>query len=130
MQRNDDMAHPGGRPTKYTDEMPELLFNSMAAGKSVVRFCSDINIAPATFYLWLSVHKEFSETFAICSNKCEAFWEEWLVENLGNKDMNSVLIKMFFTNRFGWSDKKEQNISVTTKEEIPRAIRQAEDGIK
>src|SRR5579872_2600981 len=106
------MAHPGGRPTKYTDEMPELLYNAMKAGKSVVRFCSDQDISNDTFYEWLKVHKEFSEAFAVSKMKCEAHWEEWLIENMRNKDCNSVLIKMFFTNRFGWSDKKEVQQSV------------------
>jgi hypothetical protein len=124
------MAHAGGRPTKYHEGMPELLVEAMKRGDSVTQFCADQDISKSTFYEWVREHQEFSHSFDRAAEKCEAYWESWLKNNMGNKNANGVLVKMFFTNRFGWSDKKEQNVSVTMQEEIPRAIRQTEDSLK
>ena len=106
-----------GRPTGYTDDLPPKLFEAMRQGKSVVQFCSDIDIAKATFYDWVEKHKDFSDAFKAGKSKCESHWETWLQNNFENKNMNSILVKMFFTNRFGWSDKTESKNEVNIKHE-------------
>lgn len=115
----------GGRPTDYTDEMPEKLLTAMFAGKSVTRFCRDIRISTPTFYLWVSKHSQFSSAFELGKNDCEAFWEDWLVENLGNKEVNSTLVKLFFANRFGWHDKTESknDVTVTPHEDWTKTLK-------
>src|SRR6267142_434787 len=97
-----------GRPTDYHDEMPILLYYAMSEGKSVTRFCRDVSIGRNTFYQWLDRHKEFKDAFDHSEVRCEAFWEDWLVNNFENKNVNSALIKMFFTNRFKWADKSKE----------------------
>jgi hypothetical protein len=111
------MTHAGGRPSKYTDEMPALLLGAMKAGKSVVRFCADVGIAKSTFSLWCEKHVEFSIAFEEAKIQCESYWEYWLVNNLANKEVNSALVKLFFANRFGWHDKTESRHDVTVRQE-------------
>ncbi len=96
-----------GRPTDYSEEMPLKLYKAMTEGKSVIRFCRDVGIASSTFYLWVEKHLEFSSAFDLGKNNCEAYWEDWLVTNFENKNVNSTLVKLFFANRFGWQDKTE-----------------------
>lgn len=109
------MAHPGGRPTKYTNEMPGKILEAMTDGLSVVRFARQIGVHIDTIYEWAKVHPEFSEHFGRAKINCEAYWEDWLINNLCNKTVNGVLVKLFMTNRFGWSDKKETKHDISDK---------------
>lgn len=107
-----------GRPTKYHDQMPERLACAMLQGKSVVRFCRDENIHPDSFYEWVKVHPEFSEAFGKGKKDCEAYWEDWLVENFNAEKVNSALVKLFFANRFDWHDKTESKAEVKVTQEL------------
>lgn len=106
------MVHAGGRPTDYREEYCEKLIEAMYEGKSVERFCRDIRIAKNTFYNWLKKYPELRDAFDLGRNDCEAYWEEWLVNRLESKDVNSNLVKLLMTNRFGWSDKQEHKVEV------------------
>lgn len=106
-----------GRPTDYRDEYPMKLFMAMTEGKSVTRFCSEVNVARKTFYEWVEKHEEFRNAFDAGREKCEAHWEEWLINNLSNKEVNSPLVKLFFANRFGWHDKIESKHDVSVRQE-------------
>jgi hypothetical protein len=106
-----------GRPTDYNDSLPLKLFQAMTEGKSVTRFCADIDIARKTFYQWIDKYPDFSNAFEVAKEKCEAHWEEWLVNNFSNKDINSTLVKLFFANRFGWHDKSESKHEVSVRQE-------------
>lgn len=108
---------PAGAPTKYTDDMPDKIIAAMESGKSVVRFARDIRVHFDTIYEWAKVHPEFSEAFKKAKSYCEAHWEEWLVNNLENKQVNASLVKLYMTNRFGWADKKESHVVETIKQE-------------
>jgi len=109
-----------GRPSKYRIEFIAELAAAMFIGKSVTRFCRDIRISKQCFYEWVKLHKDFGDAFEQGKDDCEAFWEDWLVENLANKDVNSTLVKLFMANRFGWSDKSESkhNVSVTQEDAL------------
>lgn len=100
------MAHPGGRPTKYTEEMPAKLMKAMYEGLSVQRFCRQERICKDTFYEWVKVHPLFSDAFKMGQGDCEAFWEEYGASNMENKNLNTNLYKYYMANRFGWSENK------------------------
>jgi hypothetical protein len=108
---------PGGQPTKYTADMPDKLIAAMESGKSAVRFAKDVRVHVDTLYEWAKVHPEFSDAFRKARGYCEAHWEEWLVNNLENKNVNSGLVKLFMSNRFGWTEKKESHVTAVVKQE-------------
>lgn len=124
------MAHPGGRPTKYHDGMPQILIDAMQAGKSVTRFCADQDISKPTFYKWVDEIEEFSYAFSRAKEKCESHWEDWLINHLEDKNVNAGLVKMYFTNRFGWADKQEvkQDTTHSLAEPTARKVRKVLDG--
>lgn len=124
------MAHPGGRPTKYTDDMPALFLEAMQAGKTNVQFCASVDICEDTLYEWKKVHEKFSEAFTRGRTKCQAHWEGWLDEQLLNPRANAALIKMKFCNQFGYSDKKEvkQDTTHGLAEPTERKVRKVLDG--
>lgn len=119
------MAHPGGRPTKYTDEMPEKLIASLAMGKTIAQFACSVDVCVDTVYEWVKVYPKFSEAFKRGRAKSESFWTDWLQKNLDNPKANGALVKMYFVNCFGWADKKDQHITLS-ESDTPRAVRQAE----
>lgn len=121
--------HPGGRPPDYHDGMPDLLIGAMYEGKSVVRFCRDVRISRTTFYDWISRHEDFKNAYEIGKTDCEAYWEEFLVNNLMNKEVNSGLIKLFMANRFGWSDKQEAQMTHRVDESLEN-MRRADNEYK
>jgi uridine phosphorylase len=111
--KNKIESKPTGRPTSYNNELSEKLLKMMTEGKSVTQFCAETDISKTSFYLWAKEYPVFADAFERGKEKCEAFWETWLHKNFANKEMNSALVKMFFANRFKWTEKVDTNTTVT-----------------
>ena len=95
------------RPTKYTDAMPDALFNAMAEGKSITQFAAMIGTSRSTIYEWAEHHPEFSDALTRGKEAGEAYWETELQGMMYSKDANAPLVKLYFANRFNWTDKAE-----------------------
>lgn len=102
-------------PTTYDKRIPERMKTAMTRGVSLSRFCRDEKISLGNFYHWLKTQPELKEAYEDAKSNCEAYWEEWLIENFENKTINAPLVKMFFANRFGWTDKQESKVEATVK---------------
>lgn len=96
-----------GRPTKYTDEHCETAIKYLAKGKSITQLSAHIEVCKDTIYEWAKVHPEFSDALTRGRELSQAHWESELVDMMYNKEVNSPLVKLYFANRFGWSDKVE-----------------------
>jgi len=118
--------NPGGRPTKYSDELCEKIVSYFKCGMSIAEICLELDICKQTFYTWCENHKKFLDS----KKKGEFFSEGWWMKqariNLKDKDFNATLFYMNMKNRFGWSDKQEvkMNASVTNKD-IQKATMEA-----
>lgn len=97
----------GGRPTKYTDDLPSAVLESLAAGKSVTQFAAQIGVHRATIYSWADRHPEFSDALARGQEASQAYWEDQLQKMMYSRDVNAPLVKLYFANRFNWHDKAE-----------------------
>ena len=74
-------------------------------------------MSKSTVYLWAEVHESFSDALQQGRELSQAFWEDELVDMMYNKEVNSPLVKLYFANRFGWSDKAEtKNENANVKE--------------
>jgi len=93
------------RPSKYTDEMPDKLYEAMASGYSLTQFAAQECVDRTTVYEWISVHPEFSHAFTRGKQAGEAYWEGELQRMMYNKDVNAPLVKLYFANRFDWHDR-------------------------
>jgi hypothetical protein len=97
------MGNPRGRPTKYTEEMPQKLIDffdrpsriqkevSKVSNGQVINyfeegpntlptvwaFCADIGIHDDTFYEWVKRHKDFSDAY----KKAKVFQKKILMDN-------------------------------------------------
>lgn len=110
------MAHPGGHPTDYNDKMPELLLSMMKEGKSIVQFCSAVDICRKTFWNWREAHPEFLHAFTRGLMHSQSHWENWLGNNFENTKVNAPLFKLYWCARFG-NPEKQNDLEQEPKEE-------------
>lgn len=106
-----------GRPTKYDDKYCDVAIKYLAKGKSITQLARELKVSKSTVYLWAEVHESFSDALQRGRELSQAFWEDELIDMMYNKEVNSPLVKLYFANRFGWSDKSEsKNENANVKE--------------
>lgn len=117
--------NPVGRPTSYTEDMPEKLLeyfrvdvddyiqhSHTTAGKSNIRinpkhmpsilnFCESIGITTTTFHDWRSKHKEFSVAYT----QARELYEQ-IILNIGFAT-NSTFATFMLKANFGYRDNTE-----------------------
>lgn len=104
-----------GRPTDYKDEYNDIAMDFLSQGKSIIQLCGKLRVGRATIYRWAEQNKEFRDTLQLGKELSQAHWEDKLEGMMFNKEVNSPLVKLYFANRFGWSDKAEtKNENATT----------------
>jgi transposase len=95
-----------GRPTKYEakyiNEAIKFIGNG---GKSVTQFAKHIKVSKSTVYLWAQEHTKFSDALKLAQDWSQAVWEDKLEEMMYSKEVNAPLVKLYFANRFRWTDK-------------------------
>ena len=97
----------GGRPTKYKEDHCKEVIEYLRKGKSVTQFSAHIDVSKSTIYKWAEQHDMFSDALTRGQELSEAYWEGELANMMYSKDVNAPLVKLYFANRFGWSDKQE-----------------------
>lgn len=107
-----------GRPTKYKKAYDAKIVEFMGKGKSLTQFAASISVCKDTVYQWLKVHPSFSDAFKLAKTKCEARWQDKLEDFMLDTKCNSPLIKLWFANMFGWSDKVETNTTVSLGDQL------------
>lgn len=103
-----------GRPTKYSDEYLRVAEDFLATGKSVTQLARHLNVSKSTVYKWASENKSFSDALSIGREFSQAHWEDKLEQMMYDKEINTPLVKLYFANRFGWSDKSETKTDITS----------------
>lgn len=107
-----------GRPTKYKPEYNELAIKFLSSGKSIIQLGKKIGVGRATLYAWADKHPEFQDTLKLGQEFSQAHWEDQLEGMMYSKDVNAPLVKLYFANRFGWSDKTEQEVKQKEKLQV------------
>ena len=107
----------GGRPTDYTDDMPEAAIRIIGdEGKSITQFARDMRISRQTVYQWAEDHAEFSDALTRAKEWSEAYWEDKMVDFMVDRDVNAPLVKLYMANRFRWRDKPAEDDDTDTPE--------------
>jgi len=95
-----------GRPTKYNPEYIDRVLTFVGEqGKSVTQFAFDLRVSKSTVYLWAQEHQEFSDALTLAQEWSQAAWETKLESMMMSRDVNAPLVKLYFANRFKWTDK-------------------------
>lgn len=108
-----------GRPTKYEESYCDLIVEMASEGASFTEFRAAIGgVTRQTLHNWKDAHPEFLDAYTRAEVAGEAYWDKQMRKDLMyNKEVNSPLIKLYFANRFGWSDKVEtKNENANVKE--------------
>ena len=96
-----------GRPTKYKPEYCDLLLEMVNEGASFTEFCAKVGISRQTFHNWKDANEDFMDAYTRAELEGQAYWEKRLRSDLMiDSRSNAQLVKLYFANRFGWSDKQ------------------------
>lgn len=98
------------RPSKYKDEYNEIALEFLSQGKSLVQLATKLGVHRDRLYEWAKVHEEFRDALELGKQNSQDHWENKLEEMMYMKDINTPLVKLYFANRFGWSDKQESKV--------------------
>lgn len=104
----------GGRPTKYDKSLCQVAIGYLATGKSVTQLSAHIDVGKATIYRWSDEYEEFRDALTRGQELSQAHWEGELCNMMYSKDVNAPLVKLYFANRFKWTDKTETKTDVTS----------------
>ena len=98
-----------GRPTKYKPEYDDLVLQEIGEkGLSIAQFARNLRVSRMSIYEWAEVHPSFSDALTRAKEWSEAHWEDRFVnEFMTDNKVNAPLVKLYYTNRFKWSDKGE-----------------------
>jgi len=98
-----------GRPTKYSPEIGEVVFGLMDDGLSVVQVARKLNVSRSTIYKWADDNSDFSDIFTRAREAGEAHWEYKFTAMMQSRasDSSQSLVKLYFANRFNWSENDE-----------------------
>lgn len=100
---------PGGRPTKYKQEMCQTVVKLMSEGASLIEVAAELGVDQETLHRWKKEEdkKEFSNAIKEGTALSEAWWQRMGRVNLGNGSFSYTGWYMNMKNRFGWADKTE-----------------------
>ena len=103
-----------GRPTKYNAKLCKILPVMFASGESVSEVCAELGIAKDTFYNWVKLHPDFSDSYKKGIELSEAWWTKLGRRGAMGVDKVQPATWIFnMKNRFGWTDRVEQVVSTT-----------------
>lgn len=97
-----------GRPSKYKEEYPEMLYNHMASGFSFESFGGVVRACRDTLYEWCKVHDAFSYAKKEGQLASQLCWEKlMLAGTTGDIPKFSAATAIFTMKcRFGWKDEQ------------------------
>ncbi len=122
--------HPGGRPTDYKDNYPEMLIEHLKRGYSFESFGGIVGASKETLYNWTERHKEFVDAKKVGTSYARHEWEKKGIDGLYNetikddqgmtvtRSINPTLWIFNMKNRFGWRDKQEDE----NDDDKPRSV--------
>ena len=104
---------PGGRPTKYTDNLGDQLIDWMAQGYSLTAAAGKIGVSRQTVYAWAEEKPEFSHALNTARAAAAAWWEDQARITATTGDGNASVVIFALKNRVAdeWREKVEQDVT-------------------
>ena len=73
-----------GRPTKFTQELADLICERMANGESLRSICREIGLLPSTVIMWMNYNKAFFEQYAQARQKQADSYADMILDEAFN----------------------------------------------
>jgi hypothetical protein len=105
---------------KYEPNMCATIIACGEQGESVVSRCVALGIDKTTYYRWIDpngkwYHEDFAQAHAVAELKCQHWWESIGRKHITFEDRGTRLdaqnYRLQMMNRFGWSEKGQQDIT-------------------
>ena len=95
-----------GRPTEYRPEYDDLIVERAQEGACFTEFAAEVGVSRQTLHNWKKAHPSFLDAYTRAEQVGEAYWAKKLrTELMLDNKANAPLVKLYFANRFNWSDK-------------------------
>ena len=108
---------PVGRPTKYTDDMPERVRALLSEGWSKVSCAAQLGIGERTLYEWAEKFPQFSQAIKDGEAECEYWWEDKYRDQLLKGELSPAMMIFVLKTRFGY--KETNTLELTGKDGGP-----------
>ncbi len=98
-----------GRPTKYTDDMPDLAYAVLAEGGPLSKVAATLDISLETLNVWRkdSGKPEFSEAIKRGLAVAESIWDDPDYK----PEMHPTRYKAYMMHRYGWSERMSTEVT-------------------
>ena len=110
------MSKKLGRPTDYMPEFCNIVIELGKQNKNKTQIAAELGINLDTISEWEKKHEDFSGAMKMSQIYAEsaavAEVMPHVIEETGGPKVNTALFKVLMQNRFGWSSKNEQTISI------------------
>lgn len=73
-----------GRPTKFTQELADLICERMANGETLRSICRDIGFLPSTVIMWTNSNKAFFEQYTQARQKQADSYADMILDEAFN----------------------------------------------
>lgn len=124
----------GGRPTKYTEKLGDLICEGISQKTPLARLCAENEKMPAprTVYGWLRIHKEFLQNYTIAKEDQADYLAEECLTIADDKDLEPAdkrirvdtrkwLASKFQPKKYGDRQTIEHEVSDSMADRIIRA---------
>jgi hypothetical protein len=100
--------HPGGRPSRYSQELGEKIAEAMSTGLSLEAAAASCGVGPRTVFTWQNQHDEFRQAVEDGRARSLLFWERRAVALASGEPGNAAVVTLGLKNRSraasGWHD--------------------------
>lgn len=124
---------PGGRPTKYRQEMCQTVRELGDKGYSLAQMARDLDVALSAFNRWRDQHPEFGEAVKDAQERSQAWWEDAGMRGLFADKFNATAFIFQMKNRFrdSYRDKIDHDhkgdVTFTVATGVPERPNQREE---
>lgn len=113
-------GNPNGTPKKITkewaDEKAIKLASMFKNGESLAEVCAKLMVAKNSFYKACDISDDFAEAYEMGLLLSEAWWQKLgRAGSAGQVKIQPLTWKFNMQNKFGWSEKVDQNQNVNAK---------------
>jgi hypothetical protein len=98
-----------GRPSEFNPEYAAIALDYVGdQGKSITQLARHLRVSKQSIYNWMDKYPEFLDALRMAQEWGQGYWEDRLEDMMTDRSANAPLVKLYFSNRFGWTDRSDE----------------------
>jgi hypothetical protein len=98
-----------GRPSEFDPAYIAIALDYMGdQGKSITQLARHLRVSKQSIYNWMDKYPEFLDALKMAQEWGQGYWEDRLEDMMTDRSANAPLVKLYFSNRFGWTDRSDE----------------------